>query len=262
MPDIPPLPHIMVAPNGARKTRADHPALPLTLAELIDCAVACHAAGADGLHAHVRDADGAHILDAGLYRELLAELALRAPGLTVQVTTESVGRYTAAEQRAVVRALMPPAVSIALREILSAGETAEAARLFAECDAAGVAVQHILYSAGEVSQLARLLAAGVVPRRGLQVLHVLGRYAAGQVSQPADMDQPLAHQQAGGLVADWAVCAFGPAETACLMEAARRGGKLRLGFENNLFHADGRLARDNAERVAEVVAALARTRST
>lgn len=257
IPAIATLPRIMVAPNGARKTRADHPALPLTVGDLVETAIACHNAGAGGLHAHVRDAEGRHVLDAGIYAELLAELARATPDLLVQITTESAGLYHPSDQRALVRALMPSAVSIALREILAGHETEEAARLFAECDAAGIAVQHILYSADEVTQLARLVATGVVPKRGLQVLHVLGRYTSGQRSSPSDMDLPLARQRAGGLVADWAVCAFGPAETACLTEAARRGGKVRVGFENNLFMADGSLARDNADRVAEVAAALA-----
>jgi uncharacterized protein (DUF849 family) len=250
------LPRLMVAPNGARKTRADHPALPITIDQVATCAAACQAAGADGIHAHLRDASGAHLLDAGGYAELLAELALRAPGLSVQITSESVSRYTPADQRALVRALMPPAVSIALREILADNEIAEAARLFADCDAAGVAAQHILYSADEVDQLARLVADGTVPHRGLQILHVLGRYTPGQVSSPSDMDAPLAGQKAAGLTADWAVCAFGPTETACLTEAARRGGKVRVGFENNLVMANGSIAHDNAARVAEVAAAL------
>ncbi|MGA0539771.1 3-keto-5-aminohexanoate cleavage protein [Neotabrizicola sp. VNH66] len=251
-----PLPRLMVAPNGARRGRVDHPALPLTVEQVVETAAACHAAGADGLHAHVRDGSGAHVLDAGLYRELLAGMAQHVPGMAVQITTEAVGRYTAAQQRALVRALRPAAVSIAIGEILDDGDTADTARLFAECAEAGTAVQHILYSADEVAVLARLVADGTVPRHGLQVLHVLGRYATGQLSAAADMDAPLARARSVGLVADWAVCAFGPQETACLTEAARRGGKARVGFENNIYMADGRIARDNAERVAEVAAAL------
>ncbi|MEO0829677.1 MAG: 3-keto-5-aminohexanoate cleavage protein, partial [Pseudomonadota bacterium] len=60
----------------------------------------------------------------------------------------------------------------------------------------------------------------------------------------------------GVLNLDWMVCAFGPAETACLAYAADRGGKMRVGFENSLWNADGSLAKDNAERVAEVSAAV------
>ena len=51
------LPKIMVAPNGARLGKADHPALPVTIAEIVACAAACWHAGAGGIHAHVRDAD-------------------------------------------------------------------------------------------------------------------------------------------------------------------------------------------------------------
>ena len=251
---IPPLPRVMVAPNGARRTRSDHPALPLTIEEVVACALACHAAGAGGLHAHVRDASGAHVLDAGLYRELLDELARRAPALFVQITTEAAGRYDAGAQRRLVHDLSPPAVSIAIGEVLSDGDEAAAFRLFGFCDEAGIAVQHILYSPGDVALLAGLVARGVVPGRGLQILHVLGRYAPGQASSPADLDAPLS--SARGLDADWAACAFGQGETACLAEAARRGGKVRVGFENNLHNADGSLARDNAERVAAVVSAL------
>ena len=94
------LPCVMVAPNGARRGKADHPALPVTIPEIVACAVDCQAAGADGIHAHVRDAEGAHVLDAGLYAELIAALAQATPGLAVQITTEAVGRYSAAAQRA------------------------------------------------------------------------------------------------------------------------------------------------------------------
>lgn len=247
-----PLPRIMVAPNGARRTRADHPALPVTIPEIVETAVACHAAGADGLHAHVRDADGAHVLDAGLYAELIAELARAVPAMQVQVTTEAVGRYTPAEQRALVETLRPPAVSIALREITTEADARVTRRFFAFCADAGIAVQHILYDADEVDRLAGLVADGTVPATGLQLIHVLGRYAPGQVSSPADLAGPVARLAASGLGADWAVCAFGPGETAVLVEAVRRGGKARIGFENNLVNADGSRAADNAERVAEL----------
>ncbi|MDZ4135170.1 MAG: 3-keto-5-aminohexanoate cleavage protein, partial [Paracoccaceae bacterium] len=52
------------------------------------------------------------------------------------------------------------------------------------------------------------------------------------------------------------LCAFGAAETACLAAAFAQGGKARVGFENSLWHADGSLARDNAERVAAIAALI------
>ncbi|MEZ5840413.1 MAG: 3-keto-5-aminohexanoate cleavage protein [Hyphomicrobiales bacterium] len=39
------LPAIVVAPNGARKTHADHPAVPVTIPEIVATAAACFKAG-------------------------------------------------------------------------------------------------------------------------------------------------------------------------------------------------------------------------
>lgn len=249
------LPRIMLAPNGARKTRADHPRLPVTIPELIRETRLALAEGADGLHAHIRDAQGGHVLDAGLYRELLAETDRAFPGLFVQVTTEAVGIYSAADQRRLVRELRPPQVSIGLREVLSDGDVAAVAGLFAFCAGEGIGVQHILYDEDDCREFRRLRARGVIPAGGAQVLHVLGRHSAGQVSDPADAARRAAALEG----VDWALCAFGRNETACLIEALRLGGKARIGFENNLEHPDGSIADSNAARVRDLVSRLATT---
>lgn len=251
------LPRIMVAPNGASRRKADHPSVPETVAELVETAIACEKAGADGIHAHVRDDMGQHVLDAGLYREFLTEMAARLPGFYVQITTEAVGRYSPKEQRRLVWDVAPQAASVALREMMSDPDKAAIRRFYFDCYEAGIEVQHILYSEQDVDWLADLIAEGTVPKQGLTVLHVLGRYTPGQISTVADLAPFLARQQSREVIVDWAVCAFGQAETACLREAARLGGKVRVGFENNLLNPDGAVASDNAERVREVMAALA-----
>lgn len=250
------LPRIMVAPTGARLGKADHRALPVTIPEIVAATVSSAAAGADGLHAHVRDPDGNHVLDAGLYRELLAELRRVLPGFFVQVTTEAVGLYSPAEQRALVAALQPDAVSVALREITAEPEATVTARFFHDCHAAGIAVQHILFDEGDVAALSRLVAEGAIPAEGLQALIVLGRYTPGQRSAPEDLAGPAAMLLSALPGVDWAVCAFGARETDCLVAAARLGGKARVGFENNRLMRDGSLAPSNAARVAEVAAAI------
>ena len=52
------------------------------------------------------------------------------------------------------------------------------------------------------------------------------------------------------------ICAFGENETECLVYAAARGGHVRVGFENNRLHPDGRIAINNAERVEDVCQSL------
>lgn len=246
------LPRIMVAPNGARLGKTDHPALPVTIAEIVDTARACQAAGADGIHAHVRDAGGQHVLDAGLYRELLAELLAAVPAMFTQITTEAVGRYSPAEQRAVVRDVQPRAVSVALREMLAEGETAEARAFYHEATESGIDVQHILYDTADVTRLGQLLTSGFVAAGAqTQALIVLGRYSTAKLATPAELAEPLVALRQIAQPIDWAVCAFGRHESDCLLAAARAGGKTRIGFENNTQAEDGSPARDNAQRVAE-----------
>jgi uncharacterized protein (DUF849 family) len=66
-PDWQPL-IITIAPNGARKTKVDHPALPMTPSEIADAAATCRDAGASMIHLHVRDRQGRHTLDPDAYR--------------------------------------------------------------------------------------------------------------------------------------------------------------------------------------------------
>lgn len=251
------LPRLMVAPNGARRTRADHPALPVTLPEIVATARACRTAGADGLHLHLRDADGQHLLDAAAYGEALDVLRRAVPGMALQITTEAAGRYAPPHQRAVALDAGADLVSVALREMAAPPHDATAPAFYAACAERGIAVQHILYEAGDFDLLDRLVPPGLVDTPDLQLIFVLGRYSTGQQSAPRDLDPFLARLTERGIPADWAVCAFGRAETACLRAAHAAGGKLRVGFENNLLNEDGTQARDNADRVAAIRAIMA-----
>ena len=84
------LPDIMIAPNGARRNKADHPQLPLTIEEIVSTANSCWQVGAGGIHVHVRDENNQHTLDSGLYREVINELKIQLPYMFTQITTESV----------------------------------------------------------------------------------------------------------------------------------------------------------------------------
>lgn len=246
-----------VAINGARRTKADHPGLPMTIPEIARDAALCADGGAAMLHLHVRDAEGRHSLDADLYRDAMAAVRREAgPGLVVQVSTEAVGRYTTAEQIALVRALRPEAVSLALGEIVpdAAAET-EAAAFYRDVVEAGTGIQHILYSAVEVLRLRDQCARGIVPERRPHALFVLGRHAVGQQSDPYAL---LAFLDAWPRDWPWSVCAFGQAEIASVALAASLGGHARVGFENSIVRPDGTPASGNLDAVS-AVAALAST---
>jgi uncharacterized protein (DUF849 family) len=227
----------------------------MTAAEIARCAAACHAAGAAVIHVHVRDAQGRHILDADLYREATAAIRREVgQGLVIQATTEAVGRYTPAEQMALVRNLRPEAVSMAIRELIpDSGAEQEAASFLAWLSREPVAPQLILYSAEDLAHFDDLRRRSVVPDAFTDVLYVLGRYTKDQQSTPRDLVPFLA---ADGTRYSWTVCAFGQREHACAVTAAGMGGHIRVGFENNLHLKDGTLAPDNAALVANVAAAV------
>ena len=240
----------MVAPNGARKTQQDHPALPMSPAELAEEAWACQQAGASAIHLHVRDSDNKHSLDVGRYREAIAAIREKCgAGIFIQATTEAVGIYTAAEQMKMVLELQPPSVSLAIREIVVEGEEAAAAAFLAEVEALGILPQYILYDSNDVENFNRLREQGVVPSGPAFLLFVLGRYAKDQVSRPTDLLPFLAVREESDA---WAVCAFGPLEHAAASTAIAMGGHVRVGFENNLMLKNGKMAAGNADLVQQV----------
>jgi len=244
----------MVAPNGARKTRRDHPALPVSIKETVEEAVQCYAAGATVLHGHVRGKQEQHLLDAGLYRELIAEMKQKAPGMLVQITTEAVGVYTPTQQVDCVQKVVPDMASVALTEITAKFTDLQfAKRFYAWTIEAGVHIQHILFSDEDLIQFLKLKQSGVIPASHRCVLFVLGRYSVDFQSHPTDLDPFLARDLTG---LDWFVCAFGAKEQACLNAAIDHGGHARIGFENNLYLPTGDIAANTAELVSELTKSI------
>ncbi len=248
---------VMVAPNGARRRKSDHPAIPTTPEELAADAVACAQAGATAIHLHARDEQGAHTLDPSICRRFL-EAVRETVGdrMVVQLTTEAVGRYGAGEQMRLVRELRPDAVSLAPRELVGEAEDPPSeVRTFLDWLAEeAISPQFILYTPGEVARFHEWRQRGLIPQAKPFVLFVLGRYLAeGESVEPRAL---LPFLERHDPACPWAVCAFGREETACLLSAAALGGHVRVGFENSLWHGSGEVARDNAAKVEALVAGL------
>lgn len=244
------LPRLMVAPNGARRTKADHPQIPVTIPETVETALACAAAGAKAMHFHVRDEAQTHVLDAGLYREALQELGAAVPDMHLQITTEAVGRYTPEQMRRLAHEVMPPGISIGLLEMMpDRRPTKEDVGLYRALREAGTRIQHILYFPDEVELLAALVEAADLPRDDIWCLFAIGHYS-GRISHPDLIPPFLDRLTEKSLDVDWAICAFAEEENESLAAAVAQGGKLRVGFENSLFMPDGTIAPDNAARVA------------
>ena len=86
---------ITVAPTGAETRKADAPALPVTLDELVATAQACEAAGAALVHVHIRDDDARPSLDLTRLADTVSALREATEALGGRVDVESLrGRGT------------------------------------------------------------------------------------------------------------------------------------------------------------------------
>lgn len=235
----------MCAPNGARKTKADHPTLPISPEELADCAESVLHEGASIMHVHVRDDEGRHSLDVDRYRSATNAIRDRVgDDLVIQITTEACEIYTPEQQMKMVRELKPEAVSLALKELCPDDESEGVAKeFFARLREEGVMVQYILYSPDEVTRFVELQNKGVIPDKRPFVLYVLGRYSDDLTGDPRDLESFAAVASDD---TEWAVCCFGRTEQAAASLASAMNGHARVGFENNLLAPDGSVASDNA----------------
>ena len=240
---------IMSAPNGARRTADDHPALPISPRELADCAQSLVEEGVSVLHLHVRDKHQKHTIDADCYRAAMKAVRERVGNaLVLQVTSEAVGIYARDEQMAMVRTLKPEAVSLGLRELCPDDKAeVEAAAFFAWLRKENIWPQYILYSADDVTRFDHMRRRGVFTDEHPFCLLVMGRYTDALEGSLPELAAML--EAANCCEFPWAACCFGQHENDAMLEATRAGGHVRIGFENNLCLPDGSIARDNAQLI-------------
>lgn len=201
------------------------------------------------VHLHARDADGCHSLDADLNQHYLDVVRAKVGDrLILQLTTESVGRYSPAEQMNLLRRCRPEAASIALREIVpDKASEAMAQDFFQELVETGMICQLIMYSAADIHRYFQLVSEQVLNGLVHHLLLVIGRHASAQGQALTEM---LACLHLG---LRWAVCAFGKPEYRLTTAAMALNGDVRVGFENNRWSHLGCIAEDNAQLVRQSV---------
>jgi uncharacterized protein (DUF849 family) len=226
--------------NGGT-TRAEHPAVPLTPAELAAEARAAQLAGAQALHLHPRDAAGAQTLSPD---DVLAAVAAvrAATGLPVGVTT---GIWTVNGDVARRMALVerwtgqdrPDYASINVNE----PGIDDLADLLTEL---GIEIEAGVWT----PQDARQLAASTFGHRVLRVLiEPVDRSAAAAVTTAAAAASELART---GVLARQVHHGYGLATWEVIGAAARMGQDIRVGLEDTTVLPDGTVAAGNGDLVA------------
>jgi uncharacterized protein (DUF849 family) len=202
--------------NGSRAP-GEHPALPLTPAQLADAARGAVAAGAGALHIHPRRADGSQSFEPSDVAAAVAAVRAACPGAPVGGTTIAWAEPDPARRLALVQSwtIRPDFVSVNFSE-------AGTEQLCAALLASRIGIEAGLASADD----ARLLIATGLAGRCVRLL--------------IEPDEPEIT----------AALATVRAIEALLDEALRCGYDTRIGLEDTLVLPDGRTARDNAELVA------------
>lgn len=250
---------ICVAITGSVPTKANNPALPVTVAEQIESTHAAFEAGASIAHCHVRDDAGAPTSDPERFARLKEGLEKHCPGMIIQLSTG--GRSGAGQARGGMLPLRPDMAS------LSVGSNNFPTRVYENPPdlVAWLASEMLKYDVKpeiEAFDLSHIVQAAMMAKDGrlkgpLYVQFVMGVKNA----MPADksiFDFYIETLKRLAPDAQWCGAGVGPAQITVNEWCIAAGGHTRTGLEDNMRLDRDRLAPSNAALVARAADLCAR----
>ncbi|WP_298964562.1 3-keto-5-aminohexanoate cleavage protein [uncultured Methylobacterium sp.] len=266
---------ITCALTGSFDTPKKNPAVPVSPEAIARSALEAAEAGAAVVHIHVRDpATGAPSMELELYRETVERIRGRNADVILNLTTGAGGRYVAGEPDPAVAG---PGTTLASPE----ARTRHVTELRPEICTLDVATMNFgehafLNTPGHLRAMAGMIReAGAKPEIEVFDLgqielarHLIaeGHLATPPLFQiclgipwgaPATPETLLQMRDRLPAGAAWSAFGISRAEYPMLAVAAAAGGNVRVGLEDNLYLAPGRLAPSNAALVEKAVSLLA-----
>jgi len=248
---------ITVAPTGAESAKADVPALPVSVDEVVATARDCRAVGAAVIHLHVRDAETRPTLDLPRVREVVAAVR-EATDLVVQLSTG--GAVTDPfDARLAVLDAEPDAASLTLGTVnfgrdVFANPWDLIVELHTQMQQRGIVPEYEVFDLGQLATLTRLLDRHGPPFGGHVHVDLVMGVPGGMPGTAQALTACLAALPEG---ATFAATGVGRTSLPVMLAALSAGGHLRVGMEDTLTYAPGEAVRDNAQLVARA-AGLAR----
>jgi 3-keto-5-aminohexanoate cleavage enzyme len=241
---------ITVAPTGAETAKADFPALPTTIEELVETAERCEAAGAAMIHLHIRDHEHRPTLEIGRLSEAVSAIRERS-SMVVQLSTGGSVHDPLADRLKVLDA-EPDSCSLTMGTTNFGDDVFSnpwpfVCELYQLTQDRQVVPEFELFDLGHVAALHRLLDAYGPPFGGRVHCDLVMGVPGGM---PGTADALVASVQAlPEHVTSWSATGIGRTTLAVAYAALAKGGHLRVGMEDTLTLARGVKVGHNAELV-------------
>jgi uncharacterized protein (DUF849 family) len=247
---------ITVAPTGAESTKAEVPALPVTLDELVLTAKECEALGAAVIHVHIRDGQARPTLDPVRLRDTVAALRENTD-LIVQLSTGGAVTDPEVERLAVLDA--GPEMASCTMGTVNFGDDVFLNRwefiveLHTRMQERGIVPEYEIFDLGQLTALRRLLDRYGLPAGG----HVHVDFVMGVPGgMPGTTEALVACRQVLRDLPDqttFSATGIGRSTIAVLLASLSAGGHLRVGMEDTVTYAKGRPVESNMQLVARAV---------
>lgn len=246
---------ICVAITGSLPTKANNPAVPITIAEQVESTHAAFEAGASIVHAHVRDDEGKPTSDPDRFARLMEGIRAHCPGMIIQLSTG--GRSGAGRTRGGMLPLRPDMAS------LSVGSNNFPTRVYenppdlvdwlaSEMKTHGVMPEIEAFDLSHILKAHQMWQSGQIAARPY-VQFVMGVRNA----MPADREvfDYYIHtvKRLFGDDAPWCAAGIGQNQIVLNDWAVASGGHARTGLEDNVRLDRDSLAPSNAALVRRVV---------
>ncbi len=245
---------ICVAITGSLPTKANNPAVPITVSEQIESTHEAFEAGATIAHCHVRDDEGKPTSDPDRFARLKEGLEKHCPGMIVQLSTG--GRSGAGQMRGAMLPLRPDMAS------LSVGSNNFPTRVYENPPdlVDWLASEMITYGVKpevEAFDLSHILKAKDMQTKGQLLGTPYVQFVMGvKNAMPADRHVFNYYIQTVerlfGKDAPWCAAGIGPAQIVLNDWAVSSGGHARTGLEDNVRIDRDTLAASNAALVGRV----------
>jgi len=245
---------ITVAPTGAESSKADVPALPVTLDELVGTARECEGIGASVIHVHIRDAQARPTLDLGRLTDTVAALRERT-GLVIQLSSGGSVHDPEADRLRVLDAA--PDMASCTMGTVNFGDDVFLNRwefiveLHTRMRDRGIVPEYEIFDLGHLTSLRRLLDKHGLPAGGqVHVDFVMGVPGG----MPGTVEALVAGLRDLPEGATFSATGVGRTSVAVMLASLAAGGHLRVGMEDTLTYAKGSPVESNMQLVSRAVA--------